>query len=416
MITRLGTEVRLGETEIREVVDAALAREDLRGRRVLALLPDTTRTAPVSAFFRAFHAAVSAAGGHLDCLVALGTHPPLSRERYLEMLGLSEEEYGRAYSDCRLLNHQWDNPAQLVEIGVLDSGQIAAVSDGMMRYEVAVTINRLALEYDLLLVLGPVVPHEVVGFSGGDKYFFPGIAGAEIIDFFHWLGAINTIPRIIGVRDNPVRRILSMAASFLKTPRIFFNIVMADDGLAGIFAGKDEESWRSAADLSAELHIHYKPRQYRSVLGIAPAKYDDLWTGGKVAYKLDGLVEDGGELIIYAPHIREVSITHGPLIEAAGYHVRDYFFADAERFAHIPGRIKAHSTHVKGTGTYRNGVESPRINVVLATGISAERCQRINLGYRNPGDISPADWEGREDEGFFLVRNAGERLFRVAKA
>lgn len=404
----------LTESEIVSSVEEALGGMAWKGRRALAILPDTTRTAPVALFFRAFHDAIARAGGRLDCLIALGTHPPLDRRRYLQLLGLGEEEYAAGFAGCRLLNHRWDDPGALELLGTLTAAQTAEATGGLMAEEVPITVNRLLLDYDQLLVLSPVVPHEVVGFSGGNKYFFPGVSGPEIIDYFHWLGAVVTIPRIIGRRETPVRRVLDLAARLLPVPRYFFNLVMGDDGLRGIFAGPDEEAWRAAADLSALLHIHYKPRRFRRVLGIAPAKYEDLWTAGKVAYKLDGIVEDGGELIIYAPHLTAVSYTHGELIEQVGYHVRDYFLTQSERFAHVPGRIKAHATHVKGTGTYVNGREEPRIRVILATGIPEEICRRINLGYLDPGSIDVADWAGREEDGILLVREAGERLYRLA--
>jgi len=141
--------------------------------------------------------------------------------------------------------------------------------------------------------------------------------------------------------------------------------------------------------------------------------YDDLWTAGKVMYKLENVVEKGGELIIYAPHINEVSYTHGRILDKVGYHVRDYFLAQKDKFSWIPGGIKAHSTHVKGIGTYENGIEKPRINVVIATEIPAERCRKINLGYKDYKSIDISNWEDKENEGILLVHNAGEILYRL---
>jgi nickel-dependent lactate racemase len=180
-----------------------------------------------------------------------------------------------------------------------------------------------------------------------------------------------------------------------------------------LFVGTPEEAWREAADLSKKLHIVYKDKKFKKVLGIAPEMYDDLWTAGKVMYKLENVVEDGGELIIYAPHIDEVSYTHGKILDKIGYHVRDYFLAQKEKFSWVPGGIKAHSTHVKGIGTYENGIENPRINVVLATEIPEERCKRIKLGYKDYKSIDISSWENKEDKGILLVRNAGETLYRL---
>jgi lactate racemase len=278
-----------------------------------------------------------------------------------------------------------------------------------------VTINKLALEYDLLLIIGPTFPHEVVGFSGGNKYLFPGIAGQEVLDMFHWLGALITNPSIIGVKDTPVRAVIDKAASLVPTERKCASLVVEGSALAGLFLGTPEEAWAAAADLSDQLHVVYKDRAFDSVLSCAPAMYDELWVGAKCAYKLEPVVADGGELIIYAPHIREISVVHGALIRQLGYHVRDYFLAQMDRFAAFPRGVIAHSTHVKGIGTFAGGVERPRINVTLATGISEAECRAVNLGFRDPRTIDPQAWAHREDEGRLLVPKAGETLFRLRR-
>jgi nickel-dependent lactate racemase len=142
--------------------------------------------------------------------------------------------------------------------------------------------------------------------------------------------------------------------------------------------------------------------------------YDDIWTAGKCMYKLEPALADGAELIIYAPHIDEVSYTHGKVLDEIGYHVRDYFRHRMDQFADIPRGVMAHSTHVKGIGTFEEGVEKPRCNVVLATQIPKERCDRINLGYLNPESIRFEDFEGREDEGIVRIPKAGEMLYRLS--
>ena len=119
--------------------------------------------------------------------------------------------------------------------------------------------------------------------------------------------------------------------------------------------------------------------------------------------------------MIYSPRITEVSYTHGKLIDEIGYHCRDYFLKQWERFRNYPGGVLAHSTHVKGLGTYdaSSRVEAPRITVTLATGIREERCRRINLGYLDPASLHAEDWTGREDEGIVLIPRSGEKLYRL---
>jgi nickel-dependent lactate racemase len=314
----------------------------------------------------------------------------------------------------RILNHRWSEPDTLTELGVIEADEIERISGGLMREDVPVALNKAILDYDLLLICGPTFPHEVVGFSGGNKYLFPGIAGPRIINFFHWLGALITNPAINGTKDTPVRRVVDRAAGMVPIPRRCFSLVVTHEGLHGVSYGTPEEAYSDAADLSAKIHMKYTDRSFDRVLSVAPAMYDDLWVAGKCMYKLEPVVADGGELIIYAPHVTEISYSHGTVLDTIGYHVRDYFRKQMDRFQGVPRGVIAHSTHVKGIGTFEDGVETPRVTVVLATGIPEARCRKVNLGYRDPETIDPAEWQGREDEGVLYVPRAGEYLFRRA--
>jgi hypothetical protein len=141
--------------------------------------------------------------------------------------------------------------------------------------------------------------------------------------------------------------------------------------------------------------------------------YDDIWTAGKVMYKLEPVLADGAELVIYAPHITEISYTHGRILDQIGYHTRDYFYKRIGEFADVPRGILAHSTHVRGNGTFDGTEERCRVHVVLATGIPESRCRKVNLGYRDPKSIDIASYGGRENEGILLVEKAGEMLYRL---
>jgi nickel-dependent lactate racemase len=279
--------------------------------------------------------------------------------------------------------------------------------------EVPVEVNKLVFEYDQLIIIGPVFPHEVVGFSGGNKYLFPGVAGPQILNFFHWLGAVVTNPMIIGNQWTPVRRVVDKAGALVTVPKLCFALVVEGQDLAGLYAGTPEGAWEAASGLSRQLHITYKDHPFHTILSCAPAMYDELWTGGKCMYKLEPVLADGGELIIYAPHIREVCVTHGKTILAVGYHCRDYFLKQWDQFKHHPWGVLAHSTHVRGLGTFENGVEQCRAQVTLATAIPESVCRQINLGYRDPRRLRKEDFAHREDEGVLLVPKAGEMLFHL---
>ncbi len=388
-----------------------LPLKDYEGKRVLLIVPDSTRTAPLPVIFPTLRKLLGPICPQLDVLVALGTHPPMPQEKIREMLGIAKDD---PCDDVGLFNHEWDNPEALATIGTLSEADTRDISDGVLSLEVPVQINKRVLDYDIALVVGPVFPHEVVGFSGGNKYFFPGVSGPQLLNFFHWLGALITNVGIIGVQDTAVRRVVDRAATLVPIERRCLAFVVAPDASPyGLFHGTPEDAWKGAAELSGRVHIKRFQKPYKQVLSCAPEMYDELWVAGKCMYKLEPVVADGGELIIYAPHMKDISVTHGTDIEAVGYHVRDYFTKQWDKFKHHPWGVLAHSTHVRGSGDYVDGIEKPRVTVTIASQIPREVCERISLAYRDPATIDVESFANREDEGILLVRKAGEHLHRL---
>ena len=405
---------KLNDAQVVELVASALPAGEYRGKKILLIVPDHTRTAPVGLLFKTIFDQIGAVTKHLDVLVALGTHPAMTEDAICQRLEISLDERSATYGKVRFFNHEWDNPAALQEIGTLTTADVQELTDGLFSMEVPVEINKLVFDYDQVIIVGPVFPHEVVGFSGGNKYLFPGVGGPKILNFFHWLGAVVTNPMIIGNKWTPVRKVVDRAGALVKVSKACFCMVVAPDkSLAGLSFGTPEAAWDAASELSKQVHIVYKDAPFATVLSNMPPMYDDLWVAGKGMYKLEPVVADGGELIIYAPHVTEISVTHGKVIEEIGYHCRDYFLTQWDAFKHHPWGILAHSTHVRGIGKMENGVEKCRIRVTLATGIPEAICKKINLGYRDPKSINIEDYANREAEGVLLVRKAGEMLYHL---
>ncbi len=404
---------KISAGDISELVAQACPAKEYRGKKILLIVPDGTRTAPIGLLFKALHEQIGAVTASMDVLIALGTHQPMSEEAICGRLEISRDERRTVYERVKFFNHAWNDPQMIERIGTIPADEIERLSGGLFRMEVAVEVNRLLFNYDQIIIVGPVFPHEVVGFSGGNKYLFPGVSGPEVLNFFHWLGAVVTNPRIIGNKWTPVRKVVDRAGAMVKVPKLCFCLVVEGKELAGVFAGSPESAWDAASELSRKLHIVYKARSFHTIISCAPAMYDELWTGGKCMYKLEPVLADGGDLIIYAPHISEVCATHGRLIHEIGYHCRDYFRKQWDRFKSHPWGILAHSTHVYGLGAFENGIETPRANVHLATRIPAEVCRKINLGFRNWEQIRIEDFAGREDEGILVVPRAGEMLFQL---
>jgi nickel-dependent lactate racemase len=405
---------RLSSAEVRAICAAAMENLPLDGKRVLVLIPDRTRHAPIDLFFRILTDLLCKRVKQLDFLVAAGTHHPMSMQSLYAHVGMTAGEHRTRFPNVAFFNHKHDNKSELVSLGILQAKEISLLTDGLFAQDIPITINRKAVEYDHILIVSPVVPHEAMGFAGGNKYFFPGIGGVEIIETFHWLAAVITNPVVNGVKDTPTRRVIDQAASFLHTPATCLAFAIDDHHkIACLFAGDPIEAWSRAADCSAQLHITYLDKPIRRVVGITPEIYDDIWVAGKAMYKLEPVIADGGEVVIYGPHIKELSFTHGNDIRRIGYHVRDFFVKQWGHYAREPKLILAHSTNVKGIGTFDNGRETPRISVTLATSIPEDVCKQVNLGFQDPRSIDLDALRADEDDDVLVVEHAGQVLYRL---
>jgi hypothetical protein len=343
VITEQGsTTETLGADDVRELLARALEPMSLDGKRVLVIIPDGTRTAPIPLLFRLLYEEIGRRVARLDYLIALGTHQHMSEEAIDRLVGATAAERAERYPNVAIFNHRWDLPDALVTVGSIPRTEAARLSDGLLADEVPVVLNRMILDYDQLVICGPVFPHEVVGFSGGAKYLFPGIAGADIISFTHWLSALATSMNTMGVKDTPVRRVIHRAAEFVDTPIVCLALVMEGATLHGMYIGEHEEAWSAAADLSAQLNIVRMPHAFHSVLSMPAEIYDDLWTAAKAMYKTEPVVADGGR----GHHLRAPG--NGDLL-----HPRS-----ADRRGRIPrarllrepvGSLRAHSRRHPGT-------------------------------------------------------------------
>lgn len=409
---------QLIDQRIIELLEAGLA-ESLSGKKVLVLVPDHTRTLPLPKLAIMLIETLRSAK-KVDFMIALGTHPPLPNEAIDHLFGLTEDTRNKFYAHSKIFNHAWDDPRELISLGEINSDEIHTLAGDLwhpsLPEKVDIRINRAVLAYDHILILGPVFPHEVVGFSGGEKYLFPGISGPEMINATHWLGALAGVVGTIGIKDTSVRRMIHCAATHLTIPTSLVACVMQGHELQGVFVGDTQTAWQAAADLSAERNITWLEKPVHQVLSCAPVMYDELWTAAKAMYKLEPAVETGGEVIIYAPHLDVVSHVHGKYIYEVGYHTLGYFLKDWERYKHIPLGVLAHSTHVRGSGIMEIGVEKPNVRVTLASKIPPEDCARLNLGYMDPAKIDVQEFNGRLDEGVLIVPRAGEMLYRLKQA
>lgn len=401
-----GPHGKLDEAEIRGFVRAQLDGLDLDGRSLCLVVPDATRTCPLPTILTAITDAVAGRVRSCTAVVALGTHAPMDEAARRALVGVDGLE---------VVNHEWWDDATFATVGHLDAATVRELSLGFLDEGVDVRVNRLVVEHDVTIIVGPVLPHEVVGFSGGEKYLFPGLSGQELIDLTHWLGALITSAEIIGTRGiTPVRAMIHAAAAMVRTERHALSVVVdaVTGGLEAMAFGDPVGSWAAAAEVAAESHVVHLDAPVRRVLSLVPRRYDDLWTGAKGFYKVEPIVADGGEVVVHAPHITQIAAMH-PAVEELGYHCRDYFLQQWDRFRDHPRGEIAHSTHLYGAGTYdpATGIETPRARVTLATGIPEAVARRANLGYLDPTSIDVEAWAA--DPHTLVVPDAGEVLYRL---
>jgi len=395
--------------ELTEIIHQALDVVQ-PGERVLAIIPDKTRDDNTHLLFPIANEFLARRGvAAFDVLVAQGTHPPMSESQ-------KRSKIGAADFSGHLYDHRWDEPDELITLGELSAETVRQLTGGLIDHAIRVSINKLLAPgvYDTVLVFGATVPHEVAGFAGGAKYFFPGVAGPELTHTTHWLGALAGIENIIGRVETPTRSLIEAAAGLIPARIISLNTVVSrvNDELVtyALFAGDIREAFRRAAVVSSQIHIRYTGRKYRRVVALLDPHYDELWVGGKASYKLGAIIEEGGELIIYAPHLTKLSETHGALIEKYGYapleSVRDMLGVSEELRENLC--IAAHLAHVAYAGRVdEHGKVVPRYRITMASGLDEETCRRVNLGY-----IDHRTFTYKADADTLIVENAGRDLYQ----
>ena len=404
----------LADDQVAAFVHEQLAAHPFDGRSVCVLVPDATRSVPLPLLMKAVHGALHGRASRITVLIALGTHAAMGEEALARHLGYAPGELEATYPGVTVVNHEWWRPDAFADLGTIPAARVRELSEGRMDLEVPVLLNRAVVDHDVALVLGPVLPHEVVGISGGNKYFFPGVGGQRIIDVSHWLGALITSAEIIGTTGTtPVRALIDDGAALIPAEKLAISVVTSEGPeLHSVSFGETRASWASAAEICAATHVRYLDEPVGRVLSLVPEMYGEIWTAAKGFYKLEPVVRDGGEVILYAPHVTEIASSH-PEIHEVGYHCRDYFVHQWDRFSHIHWGVLAHSTHLRGAGTYdpATGEERLRVQVTLATGIPEDVCRAVNLGYLDPASVDPTAFAAEPDT--LVVPRAGEMLYRL---
>lgn len=415
-VTIGGPHLTVADAELDAFILDQFAGVDFDDKSVVLVVPDGTRSCPLPLLLRTVHRHLIDRVASLTTVIALGTHSYMESAEIDAWFGVPQgSTLAETYPGMTVVNHEFLDPDKIVTLGTLSADEVSQLSGGLVSEEVVVEMNRYVAEADINLVIGPVFPHEVIGISGGNKYFIPGCSTHDAIDLSHWVGALIGIETMIGTTGvTPVRAIVDAGSAMIPGLRLALCLVVQSGTgeIESISFGSSEESWAAAAAVASQTHVVYVDEPFTKVIAMMPTRYDDIWTAAKGCYKMQPAMADGGEVVIYAPHVTEVSEQH-PEIYDIGYHSIEYFTKQWDQFQGVPKGVLAHSTHVRGAGTFdpETGVETNRIKVTLCTQIPQEICEQVNLGYLALEDADFDAWNA--DPTVFVQENAGEVLYRL---
>jgi len=360
----------------------------------------------------------------IDFLNAGGTHRKMAESEIALKLGIKDKE---DYIDYH--NHEFDKKEKLVKIGEISADFVRDKTEGQVRDKIPVIVNKMLFDdYDLIIALSGTSPHEAAGFSGGLKVFFPGVSGPEVINLFHWAAVLVGLPNIIGTSGNVSRDIINKGASYIfkkiQSQLISLNMVSAERQKlipSGIFYGEGlngfMEAYEAAVRLSRQLHIKYISKPLKAAVQVMPECYDEMWLAGKGSYKLQkpGVMQENGEIIIYAPNVRcfhSNQIMENEILNL-GYHCKDYVLEFIKSKPGFNKNVASHVINVTGEGAYdtRNKNENKKLKITLATSIPRAICKRVGLGYIDPLKIQKKDFSG---EDTLWENEGGKYLYDLA--
>ena len=379
-------------------------------KRVLALPPDFTR-------FNSFAGPITEMANDYfgdaltDVMPALGTHSPMSDEQLSVMFPSIPRDKFRV--------HDWRN--DIVTVGTVPGSYVKEVSEGKLDYDMNAQVNKLLLDpsFDLILSIGQVVPHEVIGMANYTKNIFVGVGGSDFINKSHFIGASYGMERIMGRAKSPVRDVFEYAkVNFLKNvPIVYVLTVRAKDEESGemvtrgLFIGDDFECFQKAADLSLATNFIMVDREIRKcIVYLDPEEFKSTWLGNKAVYRTRMALADDAELVVLAPGLREFGEdkTIDGLIRKYGYkgtpHTLECTNANADLQSNLGA--SAHLIHGSSEGRFT-------ITYCPGDGMSREEIEGVGFNYCRYEDMVARYPIGNLKDGWNTMPD-GEEVYYIS--
>ncbi len=344
-----------------------------------------------------------------DILPALGTHFEMTEKEISNMFGNIPKELFRV--------HNWKE--DLKTLGVVPKKFIKEVSEGKVDYEWKAQVNKLLLKgnFDLILSIGQVVPHEVVGMANYNKNIFIGTGGEEGINKSHFLGAAYGMEKMMGRADTPVRKVLNYASdNFAKDlPILYIQTVIGKDKtgklvMRGLFIGDDYECFERAAELSLEVNFKMLDKPLKKiVVFLDPSEFKSTWLGNKSIYRTRMAIEDGGELIVLAPGLKEFGEDKeiDRLIRKYGYRTTPEVLKFVDENEELQNNLSAAAHLIHGSS-------ENRFKITYCPGnISKEEIESVNFSYAGLDEMIKKYNPEKLKDGFNIMQD-GEEIFYIS--
>lgn len=397
------------DKELRGILEESISGYKANLKKVLLIPPDFTRMHSGAGRISALYYEMLKDGCHIDIMPALGTHEPMTP---LEI----NEFFGGVIPQDAFIDHNWRT--DVVKIGRIPADYVKEVSEGLVSEPVDVEVNKRILDksYDIIISIGQVVPHEVVGMANYNKNIFVGLGGSNIINQSHMLGAFYGLERIMGRDHSPVRKVFDYAEEhFAMNIPLMYVLTVTTQAVGktlihGIFTGRSRRIFEEAVSLSQEKNIIFMDKPIKkAVVYLDEKEFKSTWLGNKAIYRTRMAIENGGELVVIAPGVRKFGEDdeNDRLIRRYGYLGREKVLALCSQEDDLRNNLSvaAHLIHGSSDG---------RFTIVYAPGkLTREEVEGVNFKYAFVEDTVKRYDPGSLKDGFNIM-NDGEEIYYIS--